>query len=132
MPSSLAPSTKLPAMLMKKPTKDVTAQQSHHLGTRSKNKVNSIALQSSYEDETKKDSTALESSSEDGKSFGVVRNLFNHLSTKHFGGKEVTGTCICSSILHANNPFYCYVILIYMIAVGSCVVMACQGLTSED
>ena len=74
--------TKLPTMLMKKPTKNVTPQQSHPNGTRSKTEANSIALQSSSEDGTKEDSIVLESSSEDGRSFGVVGNLFNHLVTK--------------------------------------------------
>ena len=60
-------------------------------------KVNSKALQSSSEDETKEDSIVLESSSGDGRSFGVVGNLLNHLSTK-FQLQGVTGTNICSSI----------------------------------
>ena len=81
MPSSPAPDTKLPTMLMKKLTKNVTPQQRHPYGTRSKTKVDSIALQSP-EDETKEDSTVLESSAEDGRSFGVVRNLLICLSTK--------------------------------------------------
>ena len=51
---------------MKKPIKNVTPQQSHPYGTRSKTKVNSIALQSSSEDETKENSVVLESSSGDG------------------------------------------------------------------
>ena len=51
---------------MKKPTKNVTPQQSHPYGTRSKTKVNSIVLESSLEDE---------------RNFGVVENLFNCLST---------------------------------------------------
>ena len=82
MPSSPAPDTKLPTMLMKKSIKNVTPQKIHPYGIRSKTKANSVALQSSSEDENKEGSTVLESSSEDGRSFGVVGNLFNHLSTK--------------------------------------------------
>ena len=82
MPSNPAPVTRLHTILMKKLTKNLTPQQSHPYGTRSKTKENSIALQSSSEDETKEDPTVLESSSEDGRSFGLVGNLFNHLSTK--------------------------------------------------
>ena len=82
MPSSPASDTKLPTTLMKKPTKNETPQQNHPYGTRSKTKVNSIALQLSSEDETKEDSIVLESASEDGRSFGVVGNLFNYLTTK--------------------------------------------------
>ena len=67
---------------MKKPTKNVTPQQSHPYGTRSKTKASSMAFPSSSEEETKEDSIVLESSSEDGRSFGVVGNMFNHLSTK--------------------------------------------------
>ena len=82
MPSSPVPDTKLPTMLMKRPTKNETPQQSHPYGTRSKAKANSIALQSSSEDETKEDLIVLESSFEDWRSFGVVGKLFNCLSTK--------------------------------------------------
>ena len=82
MPSSPAPDTKLSTMLMKKPTRNVTLQQSHPYGTMSKTKENSVALQSTSEDKTKEDSKVLESSSEDGRSFGVVENLISHLSTK--------------------------------------------------
>ena len=82
MPSSPASDTKLPTMLMKKPTKDVTPQQNHPYDTRSKTRANSIVLQSSSEDETNEDSTVIKSSSEDERSFGVVGNLFNCLSSK--------------------------------------------------
>ena len=131
MPSSPAPDTKLPTMLMKKPTKNVTPQQSHPYGTRSKTKANSIALQSTSEDETKEDSIVLESSSEDGRSFGASEICLT-TSQPNFGSKGVTGTNIYSSILRANNPFYCYVIPIYTVTVGSFVVPACWGLASED
>ena len=60
MPSSLAPDTQLPTMLMKKPTKNVIPQQSHPYGTRSQTKE----------------------TSEDGRSFGVVGKLFNWLATR--------------------------------------------------
>ena len=59
MPSSPVPDTKLPTILMKKLTKNETTQQSHTYGTRSKTKVNSIVLQSSSEDETRKDPIVL-------------------------------------------------------------------------
>ena len=82
MPSRPAPDTKLSTILMKKLTKNETPQQSHPYGTRPKTKANSIALQSSSKDETKEDPTVLESFSEGGESLGVVRKLFNCLSTK--------------------------------------------------
>ena len=47
-------------------------------------------------------------------------------------GKGVNGTNIYSSILHTNNTFYCYVIPIYTVTVGSLVVMACWGSASKD
>ena len=53
-------------------------------------------------------------------------------SQPNLSGKEVTGTNIHSSILHANSTFYFFVIPIYMNTVGSCVVMVCQGSASED
>ena len=59
MSSDPAPDTKLPTILIKKPIRNVTPQYSHPYGTRSKSKVNSIALQPSSEDETKVDSIVL-------------------------------------------------------------------------
>ena len=82
MPSSPDPNTKLPTVLMKNPTKNVTTHQSHPYSTRSKTKVNSIVLPSSSEDDTKEDLILLESSPEDRRCFGVVGNLFNCLVTK--------------------------------------------------
>ena len=83
MPSSPAPNTKLPNLLIKKPIRDITTPQHvHPYGTRSKTKVNSMVLQSSSEDETKEDPSVSESSFEDTESFGVMENLFNHISTK--------------------------------------------------
>ena len=72
MPSSPAPDTKLPTILMKKLTKNETPQQSHPYGTRYKTKANSIVLQPSSEDETKEDPSVLESSFEDRGNFGVM------------------------------------------------------------
>ena len=51
MPSNPAPDTKLPIALTKKTTKNVTPQYSHPYGTRSKTKIHSIVLDSSFEDE---------------------------------------------------------------------------------
>ena len=103
MPSDPAPDTKLHTTLIKKPTRNVTPQCSHPYGTRSKTKVNSIALESSSEDENKVDPIVLESSSVDERSFGEVGNLFNCLT--NCCSKGVTGTNIYSTILCANNPF---------------------------
>ena len=83
MPSNPAPDTKLPNLLVRKPTKGITTpQQVHPSGTRSKTNANSMILQSSSENETKKDPSILESSLEDIGSFEVMGNLFNHISTK--------------------------------------------------
>ena len=41
-----------------------------------------MVLQSSSEDETEEDPSILESTLEDIGSFGVMGNLFNHISTK--------------------------------------------------
>ena len=118
MPSNPAPDTKLPTLLIKKPIRDMTTpQHDHPYGTRSKTKVNLIILQASSEDETKEDPTVLESSFEDRESFGVMGNCLS-TSQLNFDSKEVTGTYIYSSILHANNSFYCYVIPLYMITAG--------------
>ena len=82
MLSNPAPDTKLPTLLVKKPTRGITTPQHiHPYGTRSKTQANSMVLQSSSEDETE-DPSILESSLEDTGSFGVMGNLFNHNSTK--------------------------------------------------
>ena len=62
-----APDTYLPKMLTKKSTETKTPQTSHPYGTQSKTKVNSITLQSSYEDE---------------ECSGVIGNPFNCVATK--------------------------------------------------
>ena len=83
MLSNPAPDTKLPTLLVKKPIRDITTPKHvHPYGTRSKTKANSMVLQSSSEDETKEDPSALESSFGDTESFGVMENLFNCISTK--------------------------------------------------
>ena len=82
IPSSPAPDTKLPIILTNKPTKNVTPQHSHPYGTSSKTKANLTVLQPSSEDKTKGNSIVLKSSFEKEGSFGVVRNLFNSLTTK--------------------------------------------------
>ena len=67
-PSDPAPDTKLPTLLVKKPTRGITTPQHvHPYGTRSKTKANSIVLESSLEDIGR---------------FGVMGNLFNCISTK--------------------------------------------------
>ena len=83
MPSNPAPDTKLPTLLVKKPTRGLTTPQHvHPYGTRSKAQANSMILQSiSSEDETE-DPSILELSLEDTGSFGVMGNLFNYISTK--------------------------------------------------
>ena len=60
MPSDLAPATKLPTILIKKPSRSVTPQHSHPDGPRLKTEANSITLQSSSEDKTKVDSVVLQ------------------------------------------------------------------------
>ena len=83
MPSNLALDTKLPTLLVKKPTRGITTPQHvHPYDTRSKTKANSMVLQSSSEDENEEDPSILESSLEDTGSFGVTGNLFNHISAK--------------------------------------------------
>ena len=83
MPSNPAPNTKLPTLLVKKPTRHITTPQHvHPYGTRSKTQANSMVLQSPSEDETEEDPSILESSLEETGSFGVMGNLFNHISTK--------------------------------------------------
>ena len=80
-PSDPAPNTILPTLLVKKPTRGLTApQNAHPYGTRSKTQVNTI-LQSPSEDEAEPSST-LELSLEDTGNFGVMGNLVNCLSTK--------------------------------------------------
>ena len=82
MPSSPAPDTNLPTLLVKKPTRGLTTSQHMHLyGTRSKTQANTMILQSSSEDETE-DPSILKSSLEDTGSFGVIGNMFNHILTK--------------------------------------------------
>ena len=77
-PSNPAPDTKLPTLLVKKPTRGITTPQHvHPYGTRSKTKANSMVLRSSSEDETEEDPSILESSLEDTGSFGDMGNLFN-------------------------------------------------------
>ena len=52
MPSSPAPDTILPTLLVKKPTRGLTTPQHvHPYGTRSKTQANTMVLQSSSEDE---------------------------------------------------------------------------------
>ena len=83
MPSNPVPDTKLPTLLVKKPTRGITTPRHvHPYGTRSKTQANSMVLQSSSEDETEEDPSILESSLEDTGSFGVMGNLFNCISTK--------------------------------------------------
>ena len=83
MPSNPAPDTKLPTLLIKKPTRGITTPQHvHPYGTRSKSKAKSMVLQSSSEDKNEEGPSILESSLEDTGSFGVMGNLFNHISTK--------------------------------------------------
>ena len=82
MPSDPAPDIKLPIILTKKTTKNVTPQSNHPYGTRSKTKVNSAELESSYEDENKVNPIELESSSEDEGSFRVIPTLFNCITNK--------------------------------------------------
>ena len=62
-----APDTYLPIMLMQKLQNTKTPQLSHLYGTRSKTKVDSASLISSYEDE---------------ECSGVIGNLFNLVATK--------------------------------------------------
>ena len=79
MPSSPAPDTILPTLLVKKPTRGLTTPQHvHPYGTRSKTKANTMILQSSSEDEAEHPSI-LESSLEDTGNLGVMGNLFNHI-----------------------------------------------------
>ena len=83
MPSNPVPDTKLPILLVKKPTRGITTPQNvHPYATRSKTKAKSMVLQSSSEDGTEEDPSILESSLEDTGSFGVMGNLFSHISTK--------------------------------------------------
>ena len=80
-PSDPAPSTILPTLLVKKPTRGLgTPQHIHPYGTRSKTQANAI-LQSSSEDEAENPST-LEPSLEDTENLGVMGNLINCLSAK--------------------------------------------------
>ena len=80
-PSDPAPNTILPTLLVKKPTRGLTApQNTHPYGTRSKTQANTI-LQSPSEDEAEPSST-LEPSLEDTENLGVMGNLINCLSTK--------------------------------------------------
>ena len=81
-PSGPAPSTILPTLLVKKPTRGstTTPQQTHPYGTRSKTRTNTIS-QSSSEDEAEHPLT-LEPSLEDIENQGVMGNLINCLSTK--------------------------------------------------
>ena len=82
MPSSSAPDTILPTLLVKKPTRALTTPQHvHPYGTRSKTQANTMILQSYSEDEAEHPSI-LESSLEDTGNLGVMGNLFNHISTK--------------------------------------------------
>ena len=81
-PSSPAPDTILPTLLVKKSTRGLTTPQHvHPYGTRSKTQANTMILQSSSEDEAEHPSI-LESSLEDTGNLGVMRNLFNHISSK--------------------------------------------------
>ena len=81
MPSSPAPDTILPTLLVKKPTRGLTTcQHVHPHGTRSKTQANTMILQSSSEDETEYPSI-LESSLEDTGNLGVMGTLFNCIST---------------------------------------------------
>ena len=81
-PSTPAPDTILPTLLVKKPTRGlITPQHTHPFGTRSKTQANTMILQSSSEDEPEHP-TVLESSLEDTENLGVMGNLFNHISTK--------------------------------------------------
>ena len=66
MPPNLAPDTNLPITLIKETTKHVTPKLSHQYGTRSKTRIHSIVL---------------DSSSEDGGSFGF-RALVCHLTNR--------------------------------------------------
>ena len=82
MPYNPAPDTKLPTLLVKKPTRDLTTSQHvHPYGTRSKTQANSMVLQSPSEGEIE-DPSILESSLEDMGSLEVMDNLFNCISTK--------------------------------------------------
>ena len=82
MPSSPAPDTILPTLLVKKPTRGLTTPQHvHPYGTRSKTQANTTVLWSSSEDEAEHPAI-LESSLEDTENLGVMGNLFNHISTK--------------------------------------------------
>ena len=81
-PSSSAPDTILPTLLVKKPSRGLTTPQHvHWYGTRSKTQANTMVLQSSSEDEAEHPAI-LESSLEDAENLGVMGNLFNHISTK--------------------------------------------------
>ena len=81
MPSSPAPDTILPTLLVKKPTRGLTTPQHvHPYGTRSKTQANTMISQTSSEDETEHLSI-LESSLEDTENLGVMGNLCNHIST---------------------------------------------------
>ena len=108
MPSNPSPDTNLPIILTKKTTKNVTPQCSHLYGTRSKTKVNSTVLESSSKEETNIKNIVLELSFEDEGTFGFG-TLFNHITNRllQYTGKWYQHF---SSILHANKPFYCYVI----------------------
>ena len=80
-PSDPAPNTILPTLLVKKPTRGLTApRNTHPYGTRSKTQANTI-LQSPSEDEAEPSST-LEPPLEDTENLGVMGNLINCLSTK--------------------------------------------------
>ena len=82
MPSSPAPDTILPTLLVKKPTRGLTTPQHvHPYGTRSKTQANTIVSQPSSEDEAEHLAT-LESSLDDTENLGVMGNLFNCISTK--------------------------------------------------
>ena len=82
MPSSSAPDTILPNLLVKKPTRGLTTPQHiHPYGTRSKTQTNAMILQSSSEDEAEHPSI-LGSSLENTENCGVMGNLFNCISTK--------------------------------------------------
>ena len=80
-PSDPGPNTILPTLLVKKPTRGLTApQNTHSYGTRSRTQANTI-LQSPSEDEAKP-SLTLGPSLEDTENPGVMGNLINCLSTK--------------------------------------------------
>ena len=106
-----APDTHLPIMLMQKSLK--VPPVVHWYGTRSRTKVDSASLTTSYEEENRS---------------GVIGNLFNCV-TKNYGGKHVRYQ-YCHNCIACKFFYYFFMVVLITtgtITVGSVVVMAAEA-----